>query len=136
MKQLSYTISYLKNTWSSNLIKVLSLTLGLAIGLILFARIAFDLSYDRFLPGADHIYQVQTIYTTGVGTSEVNSLDYGNTFQPVAPTMPLEFPEQVSLHAFIFILAGISLLIVIGVCVVVRSWLVANENPVKGIKLE
>ena len=92
MKQLLYTISYLKNAWGNNLIKVFTLTLGLAIGLILFARIAFDLSYDKFLPDAENIYQVQTIYRTGVGSDNVHEQDYSNTFQPVAPTMPLEIP--------------------------------------------
>lgn len=32
-----------------NVIKVLSLTLGLGVGLILFARVAFELSFDTFL---------------------------------------------------------------------------------------
>lgn len=48
MKQFFYAVSYLKNTWGNNLIKIFTLTLGLAIGLILFARISFDLSYDKF----------------------------------------------------------------------------------------
>lgn len=96
MKQLFYTISYLKNAWGNNLIKIFTLTLGLAIGLILFARITFDLSYDKFLPGAEYIYQVQTIYKTGVGTNDVHELDYSHTFQPVAPTMPLEIPGVVA----------------------------------------
>lgn len=96
MKQFFYAVSYLKNTWGNNLIKIFTLTLGLAIGLILFARISFDLSYDKFLPGAENIYQVQTVYTTGVGTEESNTMDYSNTFQPVAPTMPFEIPGVVA----------------------------------------
>ena len=56
MQQLHYVISYLKNTWGNNFVKVLTLTLGLSIGLVLFARIAFDLSYDRFWADAEHIY--------------------------------------------------------------------------------
>ena len=96
MKQFFYAVSYLKNTWGNNLIKIFTLTLGLAIGLILFARISFDLSYDKFLPGAENIYQVQTVYTTGVGTGESNSTDYSRTFQPVAPTMPFEIPGVVA----------------------------------------
>lgn len=96
MKQFYYTICYLKKTWDNNIIKIFTLTLGLAIGLVLFARITFDLSYDKFLPEAEHIYQVQTVYTTGVGTENSNSMDYPNTFQPVAPTMPLEIPGVVA----------------------------------------
>ena len=92
MRQIHYTISYLKNAWGNNLVKVLTLTLGLSIGLVLFARIAFDLSYEQFLPEAEHIYQVQTVYTTGIGSDNEHVMDYGNTYQPVAPTMPLEIP--------------------------------------------
>ena len=92
MRQIHYTISYLKNAWGNNLVKVLTLTLGLSIGLVLFARIAFDLSYEQFLPEAEHIYQVQTVYTTGIGSDNEHVTDYGNTYQPVAPTMPLEIP--------------------------------------------
>ena len=96
MKQLFYTISYLKNAWGNNLIKVFTLTLGLAIGLILFARISFDLSYDKFLPDAENIYQVQMIYTTGVGTNTSHSTEQCYSFQPIAPTMPLEIPGVVA----------------------------------------
>lgn len=96
MKQLFYTISYLKNAWGNNLIKVFTLTLGLAIGLILFARISFDLSYDKFLPDAENIYQVQMIYTTGVGTETSHSTEQCYSFQPIAPTMPLEIPGVVA----------------------------------------
>lgn len=96
MKQIHYAISYLIRTWGNNLIKVFTLTLGLTIGLVLFARIAFDLSYERFLPDAENIYQVQTVYTTGVGTADANALDYSRTFQPVAPTMPQEVPGAIA----------------------------------------
>lgn len=96
MKQLFYAVSYLKTAWGNNLIKVFTLTLGLTIGLVLFARIAFDLSYDKFLPEAENIYQVQTVYTTGVGSAEAKSNDYAFTFQPVAPTMPLEIPGAIA----------------------------------------
>lgn len=46
------------------------------------------------------------------------------------------FPEKISLNVFIFVLGGLALLAMIGFCVVLRSWYVANENPVKSIKSE
>ena len=48
MRQLYYTIRYLLRGRGGNVIKVLSLTLGLGVGLILFARVAFELSFDTF----------------------------------------------------------------------------------------
>ena len=42
MKQFIYTLRYLGKTKATNIIKVLSLTLGLAMGLVIFAQIAFE----------------------------------------------------------------------------------------------
>ena len=47
MRQLYYTIRYLLRGRGGNVIKVLSLTLGLGVGLILFARVAFLLCLDK-----------------------------------------------------------------------------------------
>lgn len=49
MKQLYYSILMLLRGRSNNLTKTISLTLGLFIGILLFACVAFQLSYNRFL---------------------------------------------------------------------------------------
>ena len=77
-------------------VKVLTLTLGLSIGIVLFARIAFDLSYERFLPGVENLYQLQTVYTAGMGTDNPSMKDYGRVFRPVAPAMAEEIPGVVA----------------------------------------
>lgn len=59
MKQLFYTFRYLVRSRGSNLIKVVSLTLGLVVGLVLFSQVAFVLSYDKFYPDADRLYNIQ-----------------------------------------------------------------------------
>ncbi|RHJ83469.1 ABC transporter permease [Parabacteroides sp. AM08-6] len=59
MKQLFYTFRYLIRSRGNNLIKVISLTLGLVVGLVLFSQVAFELSYDNFYPDADRIYSIQ-----------------------------------------------------------------------------
>ena len=46
------------------------------------------------------------------------------------------FPEKVGLHLLLFVAAGVGLSLLIAAAVVVRSWPVANENPVKYIKSE
>ena len=48
MKQLYYTIQTLLRGRGSNIIKVISLTLGLLVGILLFARVAFELNYDSY----------------------------------------------------------------------------------------
>ena len=55
MRQLYYTIRYLLRGRGGNVIKVLSLTLGLGVGLILFARVAFELSFDTFFDQVEDV---------------------------------------------------------------------------------
>lgn len=59
MRQLKYVIRYLLKGRGSNSIKIISLTLGLTVGLVLFSQIAFEMSYDSFYPGAERIYQIR-----------------------------------------------------------------------------
>ena len=42
----------------NNLIKILSLGFGLAVGLILLSKVNFERNYDNFYPDADRIYQI------------------------------------------------------------------------------
>ena len=42
--------------FSDNLIKILSLGIGLAIGIVLIAKVCFELSYDSFYKDVDRIY--------------------------------------------------------------------------------
>ena len=48
MRQLYYSILMLLRGRSNNLTKTISLTLGLFIGILLFACVAFQLSYNHF----------------------------------------------------------------------------------------
>ena len=48
MKQLYYTIQTLLRGRGSNIIKVISLTLGLLVGILLFARVAFESRFFYF----------------------------------------------------------------------------------------
>ncbi|MDE7350102.1 MAG: ABC transporter permease, partial [Muribaculaceae bacterium] len=41
-----------------NLIKILCLTVGLAVGFLLVAKIYFQQSYDSFFPDIDRIYRL------------------------------------------------------------------------------
>ena len=42
--------------------KILSLGVGLAMGLVLIAKVFFEQSYDTFYPDADRIYRMNEIY--------------------------------------------------------------------------
>lgn len=95
-EELKFVFRSLFRGRNNGWVKVLTLTLGLSIGIVLFARIAFDLSYERFLPEVENLYQLQTRFTVGVGSDNPEVSDYGNTFRPVAPTMVEEIPGVVS----------------------------------------
>ncbi|MDH6357316.1 ABC transporter permease [Parabacteroides sp. PF5-9] len=89
MKQLLYGIRYLWKNKGSNFIKVISLTLGLVVGLVLFSQVAFDMSYDNFYPDKDRIYSVTIKWNV-----DGRDLDEARTINaPFTPTMVQEFPE-------------------------------------------
>lgn len=92
MKCLHYVLSFLIRARSNIFVKIPTLAAGMLICFVLFGKIAFDLSYERFLPGYGNIYQIQMVYTTGIGTEQKSETDYAHTFRPVAPSMALEIP--------------------------------------------
>ena len=63
MKQLHYVIQTLLHSKGSNLLKVVSLGLGLTMSILLFARVAFEQSYDTCFPDTDRLYQVWSQFT-------------------------------------------------------------------------
>ena len=61
------------------LIKVLSLGIGLAVGIVLIAKVFFELSYDSFYKGIDRVYTINTwIFMQG------SEKDYGQVSGAVA----------------------------------------------------
>lgn len=48
-----------------NDIKILSLGVGLAMGLVLIAKVCFELSYDNFYPESDRIFAIQENFSIG-----------------------------------------------------------------------
>ena len=48
--------------FKSNIIQILSLALGLAIGVVLIAKVCFELQYDKFYDDRDRVYSIMTGY--------------------------------------------------------------------------
>lgn len=46
-----------------NAVKILCLGVGLAIGLLLVAKVYFEQTYDAFYPDADRIYKVNECFS-------------------------------------------------------------------------
>ena len=77
------------NSISDKLIKILSLGIGLAIGIVLVAKVCFELSYDSFYKDVDRIYMIteNIIFQEG-GDPD----DYWGTSGGIAPGFKAEVP--------------------------------------------
>ncbi|OUP08373.1 ABC transporter substrate-binding protein [Mediterranea sp. An20] len=91
MKQLHYVIQTLLHSKGSNLLKVVSLGLGLTMSILLFARVAFEQSYDTCFPDTDRLYQVWSQFTVKGEKLDWQQQNCG----PVAGGILESFPEQV-----------------------------------------
>ena len=89
MKQIYYAIQNIIRGKNSNLVKVISISCGLLVAIILFAKIAFELSYDTCFPNSDRLYVIKTAW------NKEEKFYAGNTLYPVAETIAKHFPEQV-----------------------------------------
>lgn len=76
------------NRIANKLIKVLSLAAGLSVGMVLIAKICYELSFDRVYEDSDRIY---TVYTEGGRSGE--ELSYPQTSGAIAPGFMTEIPE-------------------------------------------
>lgn len=91
MKQLYYTLLTLLRGRNSTLIKVISLSLGLFVGVLLFSRIAFELSYNRGYKEADKLSNIMATYhRNGVPDQPVQVVYF-----PVPATIIEHFPDEV-----------------------------------------
>ena len=92
MRHLYYTLQTLLRGQGGTAEKIISLTLGLAMGVLLFAQIAYELSFDRFYPNPDTLVMLRMRNVTkGVPAAEYN---YG-TYRPAAADLSEAFPELV-----------------------------------------
>ena len=91
MKQIYYAIQNIIRGKGSTVIKVVSLSLGLFISIILFARVAFELNYDTFYKDSEQIYMTYTTGIGGVGTGEPIRAD----IYPTVQILLEHFPDHV-----------------------------------------
>lgn len=61
MKQIQYVLRSLLKSKTNSLIKIVSLTLGLTVAVVLFSKVAFEVSYDKFYPDAERLYRLQRV---------------------------------------------------------------------------
>ncbi|EIY61751.1 hypothetical protein HMPREF1071_02847 [Bacteroides salyersiae CL02T12C01] len=98
MRQIHYSIRTLLRERGSNLIRVISLSLGLTIGILLFSQIVFELSYENCYPEAERLAMVRA-QITNLSTGEIMGDDGTNydytVFAPTANAVAESMPEEV-----------------------------------------
>lgn len=101
MKQLYYAIQTILHGRGSNVTKVISLSLGLTIGILLFSQIAFELSYEKCYPEAERLALVRGgMENTKTGEK---SKGYDNTlFAPMAEAFRNDLPQWIENATVIF----------------------------------
>ena len=100
MKQLYYTIQTLLRGRGSNVIKVISLTLGLLVGILLFARVAFELNYDSYYSEPENMcITLRTGISDGI-KKEPNIDNYGKLAEAIRENFPDEVEDATVLDLF------------------------------------
>jgi len=92
MKQLFYAFRYIVKMPGAQLVKVVSLTLGLTVGLLIFAKVAFENSYDNFFPDSERVYQMKGRFSINDG-NKMMTQESDMLFGPMAPLMMQEIPQ-------------------------------------------
>lgn len=75
----------------NNIIKILSLGTGLAVGLVLLSKVSFDSNFDDFFPDSERIYQIVSYYNLDPNSTE--DFVYNKTPGAVAPGMKTEIAK-------------------------------------------
>ena len=91
MRQIYYVIRTLLRGRSSNVVKIISLGLGLTMSILLFARVAFEQSFDKCFKDYDNLYQVHSIFTMNGEQLDPQEQNCG----PVAGAILENFPKEV-----------------------------------------
>ena len=104
MRQIYYSIRTLLRERGSNLIRVISLSLGLTIGILLFSQIVFELSYENCYPEAERLAMVRA-QITNLSTGEIMGDDGTNydytVFAPTANAVAESMPEEVEYASWV-----------------------------------
>lgn len=91
MKQIYYVIQTLIHGKESIPFKVISLALGLGMSILLFARVAYEQSYDTCFRDYNRIYQVWSIFLMEGENPEPQTMNMG----PLAGVILESFPKEV-----------------------------------------
>lgn len=93
MKNFNYSLRYLLKNRGNSVTRLLSLSLGLIVSLLICSYVGLNLSYGRFFPDKERVYQMFE-NSTQFGIS-------GAMLQPMAPTLAENIPQiEAATHHF------------------------------------
>ena len=92
MRQLYYILQTLLRGKGGNVVKLLSLTLGLTVGVLLFSQIVYELNYDTFYKEHEKLAMFGTRMIQKNG--EITDWEY-DTFRPAAAALMESLPDEV-----------------------------------------
>lgn len=90
MHYLHLALRSLLHRGNSNIIKILCLAAGLALGLLLIAKVCFERSWNDFIPDADRIYIITETFDRG---ADQGLSTFGLVSGGVLPAMREELPQ-------------------------------------------
>lgn len=99
MRQLYYTLKTLVRARSGNLVKLISLTLGLLVGILLFSQIVYELSYDTFYKDHERLVMFGTRDVSAEGVAGRWEWD---TYRPAAAALAEALPDLVECATPVF----------------------------------
>ena len=100
MKQFYYTIQTLLRGQGNNMIKIVSLTLGLFVGILLFSRVAFELNYDSYYQEPENLFlTLRTVVSQGEKKEPVCS-NYGKLPAAIRENFPDEVEDATLIDLF------------------------------------
>lgn len=88
MKKLIVAFRSLFRKGRHNGFKIVSLGVGLAVGMVLIAKVCFEVSFDNFYPESERIYSIREKVSIG----DRNLEDFPNVSGGIAPGMKAEIP--------------------------------------------
>lgn len=91
MEQLKIIFRSLFKRGKNNVIKIISLGVGLAMGLVLIAKVYLEQSYDDFFPDKERIYRINS--NVERNDEEAEAKEFSQVSGAIAPGMKAEIPE-------------------------------------------
>ena len=88
MNTLNYSIRYLLKNRGNSATRIISLSLGLIVALVIISFVGLKLSYNSFFPDKERIYQVWNV-SPQFGLNGVNN----HMVMPLAPNMANDIPH-------------------------------------------